>query len=335
MPTAATGGGRYTRRTTTVARTPKRIYHSPVSAMTHRSSCVAIASPFVFGGVFLLGTFTGGCGDSLFTIPAPLFGVELTIDGNPVGPAIIDTGGGYEVMLRNPFNLRTIGSAEVLVFGGREVVDVTEAFDYSAGGWEARAEGAIVDLSICDCNGLGFFFFRRTGAVLEVDFATLGTAFLARVPDGGVTIPFERPPDHLRGFDAAFVEVELTAGGTSQTLLGLLDTGTNVTLIQRTLVANVPATSTVLLDATVTERHLGTVAIRLGLFDSPGLPDIILGTDIMRAWADRWYFEYDAEGGRTTAFDLAAVQRGESGPVAARPSTPSSSSMGGLQSAAE
>ena len=62
--------------------------------------------------------------------------------------------------------LKVVDSTEVLAFGGTESVDVTESFDYTAGGWQTHAEAAIVGVSVCECNGLGFHFFRKTGAVL-------------------------------------------------------------------------------------------------------------------------------------------------------------------------
>jgi hypothetical protein len=44
-----------------------------------------------------------GCG-GVFA-PAPLFTTPLSIEGEDVGPAIIDTGGDYEVILRETFGL--------------------------------------------------------------------------------------------------------------------------------------------------------------------------------------------------------------------------------------
>jgi hypothetical protein len=195
-----------------------------------------------------------------------------------------------------------------LAFGGNESVRVTEGFRYNVGEWETVADAAIVGLSVCDCNGLGFFFFRKTGAVLGLDFSDLTTEFLAAAPGGGVSIPFEPPPSFLPGFDAAFVNVEVASGGDSRMVLGLLDTGTNATAMRRGLVGTPSLLTPNRLDVAVTQDKLGTVAAQVGLFDTEGLPDIILGTDVMRVWADRWYFAFTPEGGTVTVFPRGGAQ---------------------------
>ncbi len=257
---------------------------------------------FLIGGMCLWPGLAGGCGDIFARSQAPLFVVALSIDGEAVGPAVIDTGGGYEVMLREDFGLEVVDTAEVLAFGGTESVRVTEGFRYNVGEWETVADAAIVGLSVCDCNGLGFLFFRKTGAVLGLDFSNLRTEFLATAPGGGVSILFEPPPSFLPGFDAAFVNVEVASGGDSRMVLGLLDTGTNATVMRRGLVGTPSLLTPNRLDVTVTQDKLGTVAAQVGLFDTEGLPDIILGTDVMRVWADRWYFAFTPEGGTVTVF---------------------------------
>lgn len=252
-----------------------------------------------------------GCGDVFAPRPAPLFSAPLIIDGEPVGEAIVDTGGGYELMLRDAYGLELVATTEVLAFGGMEVVGVTEGFSYSVGGWEASADAALVGLSVCDCNGLGFLFFRKTGAILEMDFPQGRADIVASTPEGGVAIHFELPPPQLQGFDSAFVEVEVSSGGETVTLLGLFDSGTNASVIRRGLVGETSALSPNRMDITITEAHLGTVAANVALYDTPGLPDIILGTDVMRAWSDRWYFEYAPKGGVITVFpryDIEAAQ---------------------------
>ncbi len=270
------------------------------------------------GELCLALTLIGGCGDILTSDTAPLFATPLTVNGEPVGPAIIDTGGAYEVLLRDRFGLSVVGKAEVLAFGGFEVVDVTEGFSYSAGGWEATVPGALVGLSACDCNGLGFIFFRKTGAVLELDFREPRSAFLNMVPSGGVTIPFASPPPSLPAFDSAFIEVEVAFGGESRKVPGLLDTGTNASVMRRGLVGNPSGTQPGRLDVTVTNRYLGTVAVQVGLFDTGGLPDIILGTDVMGVWADRWYFHFTPVGGEVTFFPRDETGA-TGGPVSALP----------------
>ncbi len=243
-----------------------------------------------------------GCGDVLTPRPAPLFRVPLAIDGEPIGVGVIDTGGGYELMLRETFGLELVDSTEVLAFGGTELVGVTEGFRYTAGGWETHAEAALVGVSVCDCNGLGFDFFRKTGAVLVLDFADLRAFFLTTVPDGGVRIGFVSPPPQLPTFFGAFVQVEVAVEGESQVVRGLLDSGTNATVMRRGLVGTPSPLTPNQVDITVTQEHLGTVAVQVGLFDTAGLPDIILGTDVLGVWSNRWYFSFTAEGGSVTVF---------------------------------
>lgn len=242
-----------------------------------------------------------GCGFTPQPAPGPLFVVPLSINGVDVGPAVIDTGGGYEVMLRDSFGLRTIGDVDVLVFGGREQVEVTEPFLYSAGGFETVADFAIVGLSVCDCNGLGIDFFRESGVVLVLDYPSGTAAFTATVPSGGRTLPFTPQPTASTLFDAAFVELTVASGDRSVELHGVLDTGTNATLLRRGLVEDAPA-SAERWQVTMTHRTLGTVAVNARLFDTPGLPDVIVGTDVMGALADQWYFTFAESGGTVTVF---------------------------------
>ena len=242
-----------------------------------------------------------GCGDIFATRPAPLFSVPLAIEGEPIGSAVIDTGGGYELLLRDSFGLEVVDMVEVLAFGGKELVGVTEGFQYTAGGWDSTADAALVGLSVCDCNGLGFHFFRKTGTVLGLDFANPRAMFLPVVPAGGVTIPFQPPPSFLPSFDSAFVQVEIASQGDTRTVLGLLDTGTNASVMRRGLVGTPSSLTPDRLNVTLTVESLGTVAVQVGLFDTAGLPDIILGTDVMRAWSDRWYFFFAKERGTVTA----------------------------------
>lgn len=256
----------------------------------------------IIGVLCLWTALAAGCGDIPATRPAPLFNVPLSIEGEPVGSAIIDTGGGYELLLRDSFGLQVVDTVEVLAFGGKEAVGVTEGFQYTAGGWDSTTDAALVGLSVCDCNGLGFHFFRKTGAVLGLDFANPRAMFLPVAPAGGVTIPFQPPPSSLTGFDSAFVQIEIASQGDSRTVLGLLDTGTNASVMRRGLVGTPSSLTPDRLDVTVTVESLGTVAVQVGLFETAGLPDVILGTDVMRTWSDRWYFFFAKERGTVTAF---------------------------------
>ena len=54
-------------------------------------------------------------------------------------------------------------------------------------------------------------------------------------------------------------------------------------------------------DLTIIHPQLGLVTASAQLFDTAGLPDLILGTDVMRDWADRWFFRFDEEGGAVVA----------------------------------
>lgn len=249
---------------------------------------IAIAAPLLFA----LGCI------QIAPAPAPLFTSTLFIDGEPVGPAVIDTGGAYEVILREPFGLELLGETYVLAFGGVESVQMTEGFHYSVNGVDAESDTALVGLSTCDCNGLGFIFFRKTGKSLSINFQTLTAEFIDAAPFEGVQIPFRAPPVTLPNFDSAFLEVTVTSGEEEMVLLGLLDTGTNGTVMRRGLFSDAPLQER--RDIRVQRPELGTVAVNVGLFDTPGLPDIVLGTDVMGAWADRWYFTYNSRGGFIT-----------------------------------
>ncbi len=254
------------------------------------------------GVCILVLSATGGCGDILAPRPAPLFSAPLTIGGAAVDPAIIDTGGGYELMLRDAYDLRVVDLVEVVAFGGREVVGITEGFPYSVAGWDTTAEAALVGVSVCDCNGLGYHFFKKTGAVLGVDYTDVSARFLFYVPTGGVTLAFKPPPPHLPDFDSAFVEVELESDGESLVVLGLFDTGANASVMRRGLLGEPTLLQPNRLFVMITQEHLGTVAAHVTLFETDGLPDLIIGTDIMQAWSDRWYFSFTHRGGSVTVF---------------------------------
>jgi len=150
---------------------------------------------------------------------------------------------------------------------------------------------------------VGFHFFRKTGLVLGLDFSVPTVTFIQEAPEEGVTVGFHAPPDHLSHFDSAFIEVEVSAGGTARTLVALLDTGANATVMRREL-ADPTLTAVVggfgAITATVAHERLGVVAVDVGLFDNTHLPDMILGTDAMAAWGDRWFFSFAQVGGTVT-----------------------------------
>lgn len=240
-----------------------------------------------------------GCDAVVFERRAPLLYTPLAVEGEPVTEAIVDTGGGYEIILREDYGLKLTDTMEVLAFGGNELVAVTEPFAYKVDEFHGDAEFALVGLSVCRCNGVGFNFFRKHGLALSVDYATMETWFTSRLPedDSFVTLPFAAPPPGLEHFDTAFVEVTVESGGVTRVLTGLLDTGTNATILRRGLfepnVSLIPDRTDVL----ISRPEWGEVAVRTVLFDTPGLPDLILGTDIMAAWSDRWNFEFRCSGG--------------------------------------
>jgi len=241
--------------------------------------------------------------------------VPLTIDGTEVDPAIIDTGGGYELMLRDAYDLRIVDLTEVVAFGGREIVGVTEGFPYSAAGWEAVADSALVGVSTCDCNGLGFHFFQKTGVVLGIDFGDSIARFLTWEPADGTRLSFKPPPDFLPTFDSAFIEVEVESGGEPVTVLGLLDTGANVSVMRRGLVGETTLLQPDRVSVLITHDRLGTVAAQINLFTTDGLPDLIIGTDLMRAWSDQWYFSFTPRGGTVTVYPRTTDVEGDPGTI--------------------
>jgi len=243
-----------------------------------------------------------GCTDVLPPVPSPLFVVPLEIEGRSVGQAIIDTGGEYEVLLRDAFDLQIAGNVEVLVFGGRESVRYTEGFPYSVAGFEAFADGAIVGISSCDCNGIGVHFFRKTGAVVALAFSQSTASFVSAAPQGGIVIPFQGPPAFLNDFRSSFLEVQVESNGGTRTVRALLDTGSTQTLLKRGVFDLTPDPVLGRLRINLARDELGIVSVSAALFDNDELPDLIIGTDVMRAWGDRWFFHFAPHGGSMTVF---------------------------------
>ncbi|MEK6798308.1 MAG: hypothetical protein AABZ12_05045 [Planctomycetota bacterium] len=260
-----------------------------------------LAAPFLPAMLF-------GCGTLVPPVPAPMFTSPLEINGKHVGPAIIDTGGGYEIILSDDFGLDVLGKVEVLAFSGREFVDVTEGFNFAVGGVTGSAEGALVGLSTCRCNGVGFIFMKKLGKVLALDFATMSVEFIDAVPTDATRLAFQSPPPSLPGFDSAFINVQVTVDGETIDLLGLLDTGTNSSVMRDGLFSTKPRFLPNRLDVRIAGDDLREIPVNVGLFDTDGLPDVILGTDVMRAWSKRWYFEFGEDGGTVAAIPHTEAQ---------------------------
>lgn len=256
------------------------------------------------GSACLVGVALIGCGSLPPISPpatGPLFAVPLAINGQDVGNAIVDTGGGYEVLLRERFGLAIVDEVEVLAFGGIADVEVTEGFSFSVGDFETETNGAIVDGSICDCNGLGFRFLRRVGLGLALDFELPDVSLVRRIPEHDVSIPFLASPPNLTDFDTAFVDVDVSIGGRVQRVRALFDTGASATVMRRSLLADSASISPLSpqrVSVLIEHRSLGSVALDVSLFDTLGLPDLIIGTEVMQVWGDRWYFEFNEFGGR-------------------------------------
>lgn len=289
----------------------------------------------------LLAAVMPGCGDVLNLSPAIRFTLPLSINGRAVGAAIIDTGGDYELMLADDHGLPVIDETEVLIFGGRETVRVVGGFDYTVGGVRAIAQSAIVGVPICQCNGLGFSFFRKTGMTLRLDFASGAADFLTAPPDDGLVIPFDPPPGHLPAFDSAFVRVVVFPEGQpcdpaaevsgevdpvlntlraststrregtaclARRLAAIVDSGAAETLIRRGLVDESRADWIGRVPLVIQHGQLGTVHVSARLYDNPGLPDMIVGTNVMRAWSTQWHFTYLPQGGWITAYPRTVVE---------------------------
>ncbi|MCO6436034.1 MAG: hypothetical protein J5J06_03000 [Phycisphaerae bacterium] len=238
-----------------------------------------------------------GCGNMLGTTPYVLFTVPFSVDGESVGSALIDTGGSFEIMLRETYGLDVVGSVDVLSFDGPRTVDMTAPFTYRAGGIQAQASGAIVGAAACDCNALGIEFFRKTGVILSLDFRERTAAFAAAIAQEGVFVPFADPPEHLRGFDSAFLEVDVTSGSTTKRMRALLDTGAAASVMYRGALPGLEGSTGDRQTIDIRHDALGTVRAGVILHLNDAVPELIIGNDILGAWGNQWYFRFDPVGG--------------------------------------
>ncbi len=240
-----------------------------------------------------------GCGTDLFTPPnTPLFTTPITVNGRSAGDAIIDTGGGYDLMLKDRHGLSVIKTLDILIFDGITTAELTEPFNYTAGGFGTRAGTALVGVDLCNCNGVGYFFMRKTGTILGLDFARRSASFDSVIPANAVSIPFAPPPANMASFDTSFLDIVLSdKDGRTVTVTALIDTGAATTVMRRGLIGTPPSLLGGHVSVLITRGELGIVSASVGLFDTPGLPDLLIGLDVMRAWSNNWHFVYYPVGG--------------------------------------
>ncbi|MCC7291109.1 MAG: hypothetical protein IT449_03490 [Phycisphaerales bacterium] len=239
----------------------------------------------------------GGCGNVLPPAPAHLFYLPLEIEGRPTDPAFIDTGGEFEVLLKDAHGLAIRDEIDILAFTGTERVPLTEPFSYRVGDIELQTQGAIVGLSACVCNGVGLAFLKKSNRVLHFDFPAKTASLVDSVPVEAAVVPLSRPTGRLATFQGIFAEVEVTGPDGVSVLHGLLDSGATRTVLRSGLVGAGDAVNADQMEITIGSDYLGTARLTAALFDTEGLPDLIIGTDLMGAWADHWYMNFDDASG--------------------------------------
>lgn len=243
-------------------------------------------------GLLLL---AGGCGTVVAPPRPALFYVPLSVEDRSVDPAFLDTGGEFEVLLKEPYGLPIQGEISVLAYTGRERVLVTGPFSYSVGDTRFQSDGAIIGLSVCDCNGVGLGFLRKAGALLSLDFTSRTVNLVTDRPIEASYIPSSRPIGPLSGFGGLFLEVEVSSETAATRLHALLDTGATRTVIRRDVAAVLRPVTSENVSLRIGNPYLGTAEVVAGLFYTPGLPDLIIGIDLMGAWSDRWYMDFGGD----------------------------------------
>jgi len=237
---------------------------------------------------------TGGCGSALAPAPAQrLFYLPLVVNGVDLGSAFIDTGGEFEVLLEDPLDLEYRAEVDILAFAGREKVSVTEPFIYSVGDLTLYSEGAIVGIAACKCNGIGLGFLHKVDRVLALNFHTREATLLPDAPTSALQIPVSTPDGRLGLFQGVFIDVQVGSGDSARLVHGLLDTGATHTVMRRGIAGGGTLLQPDLEQVTLENIYLGKARFTVGLFDTEGLPDLIIGTDLMGAWAKQWYMSFD------------------------------------------
>lgn len=256
-----------------------------------------------------VGVFLAGCGVPLAAPPDRLFYLSLEVNGNKVAPAFIDTGGEFEVLLSDHHDLEVIGELNVLAFGGQERVLLTEGFPYRVGDIELQSDGAIVGLSVCKCNGLGLSFIQKADRIIHLNFDTGEAELVDELPAGALSLDFADPPARLATFRGAFMDMEVTANGTTRLVKAVLDTGATRTVMSRSLFGGGSALSPNMLPIRISHVRLGEIGLNAGIFENDALPDMILGTDVMEVWGPEWYLDF-----RTRSRGLHVFPTGWEGP---------------------
>ncbi len=241
---------------------------------------------------------TAGCGEPV--VPrGRQFALPLMIEGRLVGSALIDTGAESELILQQPYGLEVVSSVPVILFDGSTIVPVTAPFSYTLAGIDMTSPGAIVRSSACGCDAVGADFFRRSGRVAMIDYRTGATALVGAIPHDGYEVPLApgvNPTSQF--FNSARVSIQVNG---DRFVDAILDTGANVSAIRTGLARSQAGT------VRLTHHVLGTISVpasQLLPFNTPGLPDLILGTDTMPLWGNVWYFAFGPQSGRAVVFRL-------------------------------